>query len=101
MIALSADLTREEFEVMKLHVQLGYEMVKGLDLPYESLEVFPFPKGNIPQSHKAVFHQYMWHILRKVKKPFTKDSNRTFFYGLLGKAMTIMHLTPQGDKILR
>ena len=32
-------LTKEEFEVMKLHVQLGYEMVKGLDLPYESLEV--------------------------------------------------------------
>ena len=32
-------LTKEEFEIMKLHVQLGYEMVKDLGLPSESLEV--------------------------------------------------------------
>ncbi len=32
-------LTKEEFEIMKLHVQLGYDMVKSLDLPSEALEV--------------------------------------------------------------
>lgn len=32
-------LTPEEYEVMKLHVELGYEMVKDLDIPPESLDV--------------------------------------------------------------
>lgn len=32
-------LTPKEYEVMKLHVQLGYELVKELDLPKESLDV--------------------------------------------------------------
>ncbi len=32
-------LTKEEFEIMKLHVRLGYEMVKDSDIPKEALEV--------------------------------------------------------------
>ena len=32
-------LTQEEYEVMKLHVKLGYEMVKDFELPQESIEV--------------------------------------------------------------
>ncbi len=32
-------LSPKEYEVMKLHVKLGYEMVKDLDLPERSLEV--------------------------------------------------------------
>lgn len=34
-----ARLTPKEYEVMKLHVQLGYELVKDLDLPEESLNI--------------------------------------------------------------
>ncbi len=34
-----AKLTKEEYEIMKLHVELGYEMVKDVDLPEESMEV--------------------------------------------------------------
>jgi len=32
-------LTPEEYEIMKLHVKLGYEIVKDLEIPEESLEV--------------------------------------------------------------
>ncbi|MCS7171312.1 MAG: HD domain-containing protein [Aquificaceae bacterium] len=32
-------LTEEEFEVMKLHVKLGYEMLKGAELPEEAVAV--------------------------------------------------------------
>lgn len=28
-------LTKEEFEIMKLHVSLGYELVKGSEIPKE------------------------------------------------------------------
>ena len=34
-----AKLTEKEYEVMKLHVKLGYELVKDLDLPERSVEV--------------------------------------------------------------
>ncbi len=34
-----AKLTEKEYEVMKLHVKLGYELVKDLDFPERSLEV--------------------------------------------------------------
>ncbi len=32
-------LTKEEFEIMKLHVSLGYELVKGSEIPKEALDV--------------------------------------------------------------
>lgn len=32
-------LTKEEFEIMKMHVSLGYELVKGSDIPKEALDV--------------------------------------------------------------
>ncbi len=32
-------LTKEEYEIMKLHVELGYEIIKDLGLPKESVEV--------------------------------------------------------------
>lgn len=32
-------LTKEEFEIMKLHVSLGYEMVKDSEIPREALNV--------------------------------------------------------------
>ncbi|RUM30753.1 MAG: hypothetical protein DSY32_01920 [Aquifex sp.] len=32
-------LTPEEYEIMKLHVELGYELVKDLDIPKESIDV--------------------------------------------------------------
>ncbi len=32
-------LTPQEYEIMKLHVQLGYELIKEEDLPKESIEV--------------------------------------------------------------
>ncbi len=34
-----AKLTPQEYEVMKLHVELGYELVKDLDFPERSVEV--------------------------------------------------------------
>ena len=34
-----SSLTKEEFEVMKLHVMIGYEMLKNANIPKESMDV--------------------------------------------------------------